>query len=361
MVATAPVNGLTYKVAKSTKSNLGPPSEHTPHSAVDYNEATGTESYAAALYPHYLPVWETPQARYSPLEAIDFKDHAFDADKGLPDLLGPESRIRNLTPVLGAEVFGVQLSQLTPRAKDQLALLTNDKKVLVFREQDFASLPIKEAVDYCRYFGRLFLHSHSGAPKGHPEIHIVHSRAGNTIAPEFFEFHTHSMTWHSDNSFDIQPPGITFLYALEVPAEGGDTVFADAEKAYERLSSSFQKTLEGLEAIHTSRDQSARAVAGGGYVRREPIDTTHPIVRTNPLTGKKSLFVNPSYTRQVVGFKKEESDYLLKFLYNHITLSQDLQCRVRWENGTVVVFDNRNTCHSGILDWMDGRRRHIAR
>ncbi|KAM3538909.1 hypothetical protein ARSEF1564_008177 [Beauveria bassiana] len=103
------------------------------------------------------------------------------------------------------------------------------------------------------------------------------------------------MAWHSDNSFDVQPPGVTFLYALEVPPEGGDTVFVDMEKAYERLSPPFQNMLQGLTAVHTSRDQAARALAGGGYVRREPVDT------------------------------------------------------------------NRNTCHSGITDWMDGRRRHIAR
>lgn len=209
----------------------------------------------------------------------------------------------------------------------------------MFHNQDFAGLPIGDAVDFCRYFGRLFLHSHSGAPKGHPEIHIVHSRAGNTLSPEFFSLHTHSMAWHSDNSFDVQPPGVTFLYALEVPAEGGDTVFADMEKAYERLSPAFQKMLEGLTAVHTSRDQAARALAGGGYVRREPVDTVHPIIRTNPLTGKRALFVNPQYTRQVVGFKKEESDNLLQFLYNHVAMSHDLQCRVRWENKTVIVFD----------------------
>ncbi|KAG6234218.1 hypothetical protein E4U25_006073 [Claviceps purpurea] len=231
----------------------------------------------------------------------------------------------------------------------------------VFHNQDFPKLPIGQIVDYCRYFGRLFLHSHSGFPKGHPEIHIVHSRAGNTLSPEFFAMHTHSMAWHSDNSFDVQPPGVTFLYALEVPPEGGDTIFTDTECAYDRLSPAFRNLLDGLHAVHTSRDQAARAVAGGGYVRREPVDTTHPVVRTNPRTGRKALFVNPQYTRRIVGLKTEESDMLLRFLFDHIANSQDLQCRVRWGNGTVVVFDNRNTCHSGITDWMDGRRRLIAR
>ncbi|KAF2167040.1 hypothetical protein M409DRAFT_36640, partial [Zasmidium cellare ATCC 36951] len=216
-------------------------------------------------------------------------------------------------------------------------------------------------VDDCRYLGRLFLHSHSGAPKGHPEIHVVHSRAGNTLAPELFQLHTHSMAWHSDNSFDLQPPGMTVLYALEVPLEGGDTVFADTETAYERLSHGCRKSLEGLQAAHTSRDQAARARPGGGDVGREPVDSIHPIVRTNPRTGRKVLFVNPQYTRQVVGYKEEESDNLLTFLPDHITKSHALKCRVRWRDKTVVVFDNPNTCHSRMTDWMYGRRLHIAR
>lgn len=87
----------------------------------------------------------------------------------------------------------------------------------------------------------------------------------------------------------------------------------------------------------------------------------HPIVRTHPATGEKALFVNPQFTRNIVGFKKEESDFLLKFLFDHITLSQDLQARVKWAPGTVVVWDNRTTAHSALLDWQDGQRRHLAR
>ena len=79
------------------------------------------------------------------------------------------------------------------------------------------------------------------------------------------------------------------------------------------------------------------------------------------MTGEKALFVNPQFTRRIVGYKKEESDYLLKFLYDHIALCADLQCRVKWEPKTVVVWDNRVTAHSAILDWQDGQRRHLAR
>ncbi|KAG6101023.1 hypothetical protein E4U31_003772 [Claviceps sp. LM219 group G6] len=353
--------GMTAEVDKATKVNLGVPSEHEPRTEADYDEVHGTEDYPPCLYPQYLPVWESPQAKYGPLEPFNYAERALVADSTFSELLTSGSKLRNLTATLGAEVSGVQLSALSDRGKDQLALLANEKKVLVFHNQDFPKLPIGQIVDYCRYFGRLFLHSHSGFPKGYPEIHIVHSRAGNTLSSDFFAMHTHSMAWHSDNSFDVQPPGVTFLYALEVPPEGGDTIFADTECAYERLSPAFRNLLHGLQAVHTSRDQAARAVAGGGYVRREPVDTTHPVVRTNPRTGRKALFVNPQYTRRIVGLKTEESDVLLRFLFDHIANSQDLQCRVRWGNGTVVIFDNRNTCHSGITDWMDDRRRLIAR
>jgi sulfonate dioxygenase len=72
----------------------------------------------------------------------------------------------------------------------------------------------------------------------------------------------------------------------------------------------------------------------------------HPIVRTHPATGEKALYVNPQFTRYIVGFKQEESDYLLKFLYDHIALSQDIQCRMRWKENTVVVWDNREWAES---------------
>lgn len=87
----------------------------------------------------------------------------------------------------------------------------------------------------------------------------------------------------------------------------------------------------------------------------------HPLVRTHPATGEKALFVNPQFSRRIVGFKKEESDFLLNFLYDHIAKGQDFQARVKWAPGTVVVWDNRVTAHSALLDWDDGARRHLAR
>ena len=131
--------------------------------------------------------------------------------------------------------------------------------------------------------------------------------------------------------------------------------------AYRRLSPEFQKRLHGLKAVHSGHEQVQAAVARGSVYRREPISTIHPVVRTHPATGEKALYVNPQFTRRIVGFKKEESEYLLKFLFDHIALSADIQVRMKWEDRTVVVWDNRVAAHTAIIDWEDGQRRHLAR
>jgi sulfonate dioxygenase len=189
----------------------------------------------------------------------------------------------------------------------------------------------------------------------------VHRSAADTTAADFFEERTNSITWHSDVTYEKQPPGTTFLYLLDGPTAGGDTLFANLAVAYQRLSPEFRKRLHGLKAVHSAHEQANAALARGSIVRREPIASVHPVVRTHPVTGEKALFVNPQFTRRIVGFKKEESDYLLNFLYQHIALGADLQARLKWEKNTVIVWDNRVTAHTAILDWTDGQRRHLAR
>lgn len=142
---------------------------------------------------------------------------------------------------------------------------------------------------------------------------------------------------------------------------GGDTLFISQVQAYKRLSPQFQEFLEGLEAVHSGYEQAADARAAGGHVRREPVSNVHPIVRVHPVTGEKALFVNEQFTRYIVGFKKEESDAVLKFLYDHIAKSADVQVRVKWEKGTVVVWDNRITAHSALHDFEATERRHAVR
>lgn len=168
-----------------------------------------------------------------------------------------------------------------------------ERKVVAFRAQDFADLPISEALDFGGYFGRHHIHPTSGSPEGHPEIHLVHRAAGDTSAEAFFETRTSSIAWHSDVSYEEQPPGTTFLYILDKPETGGDTLFADAVEAYNRLSPLFRERLHGLVATHSGIEQVNASVAKGSIKRREPVVNTHPIVRTHPATGEKGLYVNP--------------------------------------------------------------------
>ncbi|KAI1078193.1 TauD-domain-containing protein [Whalleya microplaca] len=320
----------------------------------------GKTGLQAAHYPNYLPTWN-PEQKYPPLEPFEHYEHGKDADTSYPELLPESSVVTDLTPTIGTEVRGVQLSSLSDAGKDQLARYVAERKVVAFRGQDFADLPIADALKFGGYFGRHHIHPTSGSPEGYPEIHLVHRAEGDKSAETFFETRTSSVAWHSDVSYERQPPGTTFLYILDKPQTGGDTLFVDAVEAYNRLSPLFQERLHGLYATHSGIEQVDAAAARGSIKRREPVVNIHPIVRTHPATGEKALYINPQFTRDIVGLKKEESDAILKFLYDHLAYGADFQARVKWEEGTVVVWDNRVTQHSALVDWKSGQRRHLAR
>ncbi|KAL2120344.1 hypothetical protein VTJ04DRAFT_4370 [Mycothermus thermophilus] len=314
-----------------------------------------------ASYPHYLPTWD-PNQKYPPLEPFEHYDHGKDADPTYPNLLPKDKvTVTHLTPTIGTEVRGIQLSQLNNAGKDELARFVAERKVVAFRDQDFKDLPIEKALEFGGYFGRHHIHPTSGSPAGYPEIHIVHRGEGDNSIDQYFANRTSSVAWHSDVSYEAQPPGTTFLYVFDKPAAGGDTLFVDAAEAYRRLSPAFRQRLHGLKATHSAVEQANYSVLRGGIKRREPVINEHPIVRTHPVTGEKALYVNPQFTRDIVGLKKEESEALLKFLYDHLAYGADFQVRVKWEEGTVVVWDNRVTQHSALVDWKDGQRRHLAR
>jgi alpha-ketoglutarate-dependent taurine dioxygenase len=313
-----------------------------------------------ASYPHYLPIWDHGE-KYPPLEPFVHVDHGKDADPSFKDLLVEGSKITKLTPTTGSEVTGVQLSKLTQAGKDQLALLVAQRKVVAFRDQDFADLPIQEALDFGGYFGRHHIHPTSGAPEGYPQVHLVHRNGSESEFDSFLRNRNSSVSWHSDVTYEKQPPGTTFLYIFDSPETGGDTAFANQVEAYNRLSPALKERLHGLKAVHSGFEQADFSRKRGGVVRRDPVSHEHPLVRTHPVTGEKALFVNGGFTRSIVGLRQEESDALLGFLLNHIGRGIDYQARIRWAPKTVVVWDNRVTAHSAIVDWVSGERRHLAR
>jgi sulfonate dioxygenase len=135
-------------------------------------------------------------------------------------------------------------------------------------------------------------------------------------------------------------------------------------QALRKLSPQFVAFLRTLKAVHSGVEQAEFSRRGnrGGIVRREPVETVHPVVRRHPVTGDEALYVNRQFTRHIVGLKREESENILRFLYDHIDKGGDVQARVKWQPGSVVLWDNRVTAHSAIVDYSDsGERRHGAR
>jgi len=117
----------------------------------------------------------------------------------------------------------------------------------------------------------------------------------------------------------------------------------------------------GLRALHSGVHQAEYSRKRNDLIRKEPVETDHPVVRVHPVTGEKALYVNQGNTRSIVGYKEEESEYLLKFLFDHISKGADFQIRARYEPGTVIVWDNRVTIHSATPDFSSTERRHGVR
>ncbi|EMD41573.1 hypothetical protein CERSUDRAFT_110123 [Gelatoporia subvermispora B] len=316
-------------------------------------------------YAHLLPVFPQDE-HYDPLVPFEH------VDPGLRALSHPNPRsfldnatsIVQLTPHLGEEVRGVNLAQLDSDGRDQVALEVARRGLVVFRDQqDFIDRGPEFYLEWGRHFGRLHIHPTSGHPAGYPEVHLVYRDESSTFNFEQNNSIT-STGWHSDVSYELQPPGTTTFFLLSQPTTGGDTGFTSQVAALKKLSPQFVAFLKTLKAVHSGYEQADYSRQGrrGGVVRREPVENVHPIVRKHPVTGEEALYVNRQFTRYIVGLKRQESDAILRLLYDHIDKSADIQARAKWEPGTVVLWDNRITAHTAIADYVEtGQRRHGAR
>ncbi|KAF8139974.1 TauD-domain-containing protein [Boletus edulis] len=331
----------------------------TAHRVVNGHAAEETYKYAHLL-PHFSPDKYPP---LTPFEHIDPGLRALNHPDPRAFLKGAESVIE-LTPNLGTQVRGIRLTDLDSDGRDQLALEVARRGLMVFRDQsDFIDQGPQAYLEWGRHFGRLHIHPTSGHPKDCPQVHLVYKDANSTFNFEIQDSITTTL-WHSDVSYELQPPGLTTFFLLSQPTTGGDTLFASQVSTLKKLSPSFVAFLRTLSAVHSGVDQAnfSRSGKRGGIVRREPVEHIHPVVRRHPVTGEEALYVNRQFTRRILGLKREESDAILKFLYDHIDKSSDMQARVKWEPGTVVLWDNRVTAHSATVDYGDSKeRRHGAR
>lgn len=268
----------------------------------------------------------------------------------------PPFEIRGLSGALGAEIRGLDLSKPLGGV-EQEALLDAFYRygVLCLRDQ---KLTHDSQIALAKIFGSPDVHPIAMGMEEHPEIIRVLKPAGEQA---FF-----GTSWHTDNSFFERPSSVTVLYGVKVPAVGGDTVYASMERAWELLSEPLKRFLEPLRAIHSARTAYDPKTTGEGKYNGETAiqysfsdaiydEVEHPVVRTHPVTGRKSLYVNPMFTQRIVGLSPPESDGLLRMLYE-VSTRPELTCRLRWENGSVAIWDNRWLQHYAIDDYADFER-----
>lgn len=165
--------------------------------------------------------------------------------------------------------------------------------------------------------------------------------------------------WHSDTTYLERPPMASMLYAVEIPPYGGDTLFANQYLAYETLSETYRKLLDGLTGVNSSlkadasRTREDRLRAAG--TESKVLVGEHPVVRTHPETGRKALFVNVGHTTHFKGLSEEESRPILDYLFQH-QIRAEFTCRFRWQPGSLAFWDNRCAQHNPVNDYHGFRR-----
>jgi taurine dioxygenase len=243
-------------------------------------------------------------------------------------------QVRPLAGALGAEVRGVRLADLDEPAFAALHKLWHEYLVLFFPDQHLAP---DDHVAFARRFGEPEIHPF--IPKlsdAYPEIVVLEGVARADV-------------FHTDVTFSSTPPRCSILNAKVMPDVGGDTLFTNQYLAYEQLSAPLRELLDGLTAVHTAKP----------FGHRE-IRAEHPVVRVHPETGRRSLFVNRSFTSHIPQLQRPESDALLTYLYTW-SEGPERQLRYRWSPGTIGIWDNRCTQHYAVNDYPADVDRRIER
>ena len=254
--------------------------------------------------------------------------------------------VRPIAGALGAEVVGIDLSHdLPPATVAAIKRAFLDHLVLFFRDQDLSSdafmrvsAMFGQPVDYP------FLKGLDGYPHIAPVVKLPHQTVnfgGN---------------WHADTTYFEHPPMASLLVARELPPFGGDTQFANQYLAYETLSEGMRSLLSRLRGVSRSdKAEASRTREDRQTAERTVMAADHPVVRTHPETGRKSLFVNLAHTAHFVGMTEAESMPLLRYLFAH-QVRPEFTCRFQWSPGALAIWDNRCSLHSALNDYQGHKR-----
>jgi len=256
---------------------------------------------------------------------------------------------RLLSPVIGLEIRGLRLDgPLTKAVVAGLKAAFLRHHVLVIRGQD---LTPEQQIAFAEAMGEPDIYPFVAGIDGYPVI--------TPVIKEPEETQNFGGVWHTDTAYLKRPPAATMLLAREIPPTGGDTLFASQVAAYEALSDGMKALLAPLRGLNTSAKANQIRTNVSEKRKRESLEAVHPVVRTHPETGAKALYVNAGHTVKFDGMTEAESVPLLDFLFAH-QVQPDFTCRVRWKQGTLVIWDNRASQHFPLNDYQ-GYRREMHR
>ena len=259
------------------------------------------------------------------------------------------------TGAVGAIVSNVDLAACSDEAFAEMQRAFSQHSVLFFREQE---LTPEQHILFAQRWGQINVNRFFSAVENYPSIAEVKKEKEQKF--------NIGGSWHTDHSYDQVPAMGSILYALEIPPVGGDTLFASTCAAFDSLSERLKETLLGMRAVHSSRHafgaNSKRPAEFDDRFGNQELatqDATHPVVITHPLSGRKSLYVNPGFTLRFDGWTDEESEPLLQFLYQHIGRPEHAY-RFQWQKGSMAFWDNRATWHWAVNDY-HGHTRTLHR
>ena len=264
--------------------------------------------------------------------------------------------VKPLSGNIGAEIDGVNLKKISKEQFKEIKIVFGEYGVIFFRNQ---TLSPEEEIIFAELWGEININRFFTNLEGYPKIALV--------SKEPDQKKNIGGAWHTDHTYDLEPAMGSILFAHQVPKKGGDTLFSSMYAAYETLSNGLKDTLKNMYGRHSSRHVfgTSRAERNDDTVGRiinsdkAKQDAIHPVVITHPQTGKKALFVNPTFTLGFDGWSDEDSKPLLNYLYSHAT-KPEFTCRFKWEEGSIAFWDNRSTWHLAVNDY-NGQRRLMHR
>lgn len=254
------------------------------------------------------------------------------------------------TPTIGAEIGGLDLDRPLTSAKGELLRAAWLRfKVVFFRDQDISH---ESHVRLGRFFGELEGHPVIPSVEGYPEILKIEGVEGVQLTAETLAPFQAYNKWHTDVTFREKPSITSILRARHLPPLGGDTMWADTVAAYAGLPQPVKDRIAGIEAEHDIVRSFGGRVSEEkrAQLARDFPPVRHPVVRSHPETGEKILYVNYTFTSRIIGLPEEESDSLLRLLFDRIKVPE-YQVRFRWTPNAIGIWDNRSTQHYAVGDY----------